>query len=263
MKNITIIYLYKNYLEINVRNYLLKLMINQVKNDDNYVKIEVTIFDNNNNEFLIISSIIDINVDTERFIFAKKVTKFLTNVVNKLAISTFTICYKFSQSNLDEFKEYTKSLKINKPNNNNKFHTKTVNTKRFNWKWLLFVLLLIIVVLYKTNLINLNDLILLNKIINNAILLKYLVLTLMVVCLLLVLYFVLNIIILYLFKTNKINNSIFLPPFVSSRLDFFDKIIKNEQLPLIIDYYYKHVYIYISFFFISVFNYFLIITFLL
>lgn len=125
-------YIIKNYNERNFRNYLLNLMKKEAGIIDNYLKIEISIFNNDNKELSIISSILNVSSDNERFLFAKKATIFLNNVVNKLGLNTFTICYKFITSDLKQYNEYLNSLYLNKSTNNKSFHIKIGNNLNFS-----------------------------------------------------------------------------------------------------------------------------------
>ena len=157
MVNIEKMYKIKDYNDRNFRNYLLKFMKKEVSLFNKYYKIDISMINKDNNkEISIISSIVSINVDNERYIFARKATVFLTNITNKLGIKSFTICYKFKLSNFNEYKDYLKSLKINnlttnksslhtkvsRPAIKNNFYSKEINLKQnlneFNLRQYLF-----------------------------------------------------------------------------------------------------------------------------
>ena len=63
----------------------------------------------------------------------------------------------------------------------------------------------------------------------------------------LVLRIIIIIRLLYLIKNNKLTKSIFKPSFINNYIDNLQELTKSENLPEIVDFYYKHLYIYIFF----------------
>lgn len=83
---------------------------------DKFIKIEVSIINKDNQEYSIISSVLNVTNNNEKYMFAKKACTILTNTSKILRIKTFTICYKFNKANLEEYKDYLNSLKISNKN---------------------------------------------------------------------------------------------------------------------------------------------------
>ena len=88
--------------------------------------------------------------------------------------------------------------------------------------------------------------------------LKYSHLAFAVFNLIFTVYNIINITTIYLVKTNKLTKSIFKPSFLNNFIGTFEEEVKHENLNEIIDFYYKHLYIFIILFLYSMLVYFML-----
>ena len=133
--------------------------------------------------------------------------------------------------------------------------------KNFNWRWLLFFLVLLLSTAWLVlilNFYNINIIYIINKTIKEPMVGKYLLLFFMVADVILILRYIFFILMIYLISKNKITKSMFLPSFLIKTYDNLEFLSKRENLNLIIDFYYKHMFLYIFLFFISLIYYLII-----
>lgn len=129
--------------------------------------------------------------------------------------------------------------------------------KNFNWKWIWvlgFLVLFIIVFIFKYY-YNIDIMDITYNTIKSPIFGKYLILVFIIINVLLILRYIFKITLIYLIKQNKITKSVFLPYFLNKIYDVHESLSKSKDLNLLINFYYRLMFMYIFLFFLSLIYY--------
>ena len=128
--------------------------------------------------------------------------------------------------------------------------------KKFNWKWLVgfFVILLIVSVF---NFYNIKIIDIIYETINSPVFGKYLILVFIITNVIFILRYIFILLLIYFISKNKITKSIFLPSFLNKTYDNLESISKSQNLNIMINFYYRLMFIYMFLFFFSLTYYFI------
>ena len=118
---------------------------------------------------------------------------------------------------------------------------------------LLFILVATILDYYGFDIINI-----IYNTIRNPIVGKYLTLFLIVICVIFTLRYIFILLMIYLISKNKITNSVFIPSFLNKTYENLEPISKSKNLKFMVDFYYRHMFLYLFLFFISLIYYIII-----